>query len=389
MKTEVCLVAILMIASVFGGCISDNYVEKNFVNGQTAIQSENEQRNPSTGLQLTTGLTCKILSPDNNAILSGLIKISGTAKAENTIIQKVYEWNTSWKENGNYTIQARCDGGKVYSEIELLNITIENKLPNKWAILCCAATDSTSLTFGKPSTFIYNSTMEVYNIIQKNLSYPAKHIFLLINESFTKRNLLSTLLYIKNTSYDFPNAQIILYFDAHGGTWVGSDGKLHSAIACYVDGATHDENNVTPEDQIESLYDYELKTILDSVGPSKMFVSIYSCEGGCFANMDVTGKMHGMGDSILWGSCGGPGRIVLAESVTLSTGEFIEKFWREGLANNMGDTNPINGNKDGKTSVEEAYYYWLFKNFDERDGNNPSFDDRYPSANPEDGEMFL
>ncbi len=417
-KAIALVVVAILVSPILAGCISDNHDENNSAN---PIQSgDNQSMNPSS-LPSTVGLTCKIISPDNNAILSGLIKISGTAGAENTAIQKVeikigggnwtvatgtaswfYEWNTTWRDNGNYTVRARCDGGKVYSEIELLNITIENKLPNRWAILCCAATFGAFDPLGQypeqPTRGLYEHYTILLDILTNNLSFPKQHIVSLINESFTKKNLTKALWSIKNGSNDWEGATIVLWIGSHGGTQFSKvwgicpdDNKMHSVVVCYKDDVNPpNENGVTSDDDADFFYDVELKSMLDAVDPPKILVAITACESGCFANQDATGKLNGVGDGLLWQSCGGAGRIIITDTVApLLAGCYYQVwyFWMA-LAENLGD-GTITGNNDGKTSVEEAFYYYKQQPAPTINASQiECMDDRYPADNPE-GEMFL
>jgi len=108
----------------------------------------------------------------------------------------------------------------------------------------------------------------------------------------------------------------------------------------------------------------ELREILTPLKANKLLIVADSCSSGGFAGDD----QGILGDNVLYPGVTGTNRIVCAASLSATDayGAYFDGnehwvifgywFWKMGLGENKGDAGPM-GNKDGKTSVEEAWQY--------------------------------
>ncbi len=260
-------------------------------------------------------------------------------------------------------------------------------LPNKWAIMCVKWRCDGS------QGYAYKDYAKTRQTIVEKLGFPEDHIFDFENEFFNKDNIIKALNTIKSSDACWENATIVICLFAHGseslagGTICTSGGRVsHSFLV------DHPQNLPPAQPSNIILWDYELKEILDNytLASQKVLVVISACESGCFAAQDTSGILHGETDS-LYTSCGGPNRIIISITTAPLDGfwkVFQQHFWVEGLGEGKGDTNPINGNNDGKTSIEEAWFYCKTCEDPFMQAMQPCMNDQYPAENPE-GEMFL
>lgn len=267
------------------------------------------------------------------------------------------------------------------------NVTSNSTLPNKWAVLCADPYES-AITGGM-SNFLFDDYLLVYDCLIK-LAFHPDHIISLLNETLTKKNIESAFDRIDNQSLDSKNATVVFWAGSHGFSMPGvfSHGIYNSYFQIREDNTT--------SVMWTALFDYELDEILDGHEYGKTLIHIESCQSGCFAAEDTTGQFHGATD-LLYGSCGGPNRIIITDSTAPLDawgGDSANIFWKQGLIGNGGDSNPITGNNDGQTSIEEAYFYYktigpiseILHPFVY--ASQPCMNDQYPADNPE-WEMFI
>jgi len=262
-----------------------------------------------------------------------------------------------------------------------------DNLPNKWAIMCSICNEKYT---AEGIELDYMPALEAL----KSLGFPDEHVIRLENLSLKKSKMIEALGYVKKNSCNFANATVVLYMVVHGSCRdeVGTNGKvLHSYIEIYAEDADKPANE-NGDWKSAMLYDYELKEMLADFNPGTFLFITVACQSGCMAGQDTIGKLNGLADP-LFDSLGAPNRIVITASTAplfTAGGVLGRGFWKYGLEQGGGDSAPI-GNGDGKTSVEEAFYYCKIRSNVGgviTASSQPCMNDQYPADNPE-GEMFL
>jgi len=318
----------------------------------------------------------------------------------------LYYSSHTYKEPGNYTVRLTTSYESKQSYYSQMidvkegkkSLFIPSEVPsesangtkaNKWAILCSICTE-------KYTKFGFESDYFPGIRTLAKIGFPWENIIFLEGLAFKKSHMIEALNYVRNQS-DFANATVVIYIVAHGGCLptpsdYPKDGKLHSYIQLYDESADAlaDEN---AEWKDALIYDYELKEMFEGYEPAKFLFTTVACESGFMTGEDTTGQLQGITDA-LFDSLGAPGRIIITGSTApllTSGGVMGYGFWEYGLGEGRGDTNPGTGNNDGKTSVEEAFYYC--KTMANAEGtltasSQPCMNDQYPSDNP-DEEMFI
>ncbi len=290
-----------------------------------------------------------------------------------------------------------CISSDNHDAVNTLSPTPPNVLlecsQNKWAIVGGYGSDGAGwFSFVKMIS-------DTYHITKDDFGFPDSHIFVMstpriqISESrwtvdFTKAQFFRYLQMINELSPDPANATILVVVHTHG-TCIDTNGAE--------DLRPHSGFYIVDSPPIWGwLWDYELRDALDNytMPTQKIIIVINACQSGNFAAQDTTGLLYGRTD-FLYTPCSGPNRIVItgatAPLAIQSIGAYAinDRFLKEGLAEGKGDTNPINGNHDGKTSVEEAWFYYKSCLTDAGVLTaQPCMNDQCPAENPEE-EMFL
>jgi len=273
----------------------------------------------------------------------------------------------------SFRIRYSYDINNIGRSLQYYDTPISGELPNKWAIVStCCSTNNTA----------WGVEADYYPGIRtlKKIGFPEEHFVYLENFTFTPACIRKSLLYIKETSPDFQNATVVLYIVTHG-----SSSETNSRIWLFEDD--------TEELEDTTMWDHEFRDLLLQYRPAKFLFITCACESGFFANEDTSGTLYGE-TAGAYENPSMPGRVIFTGSMApLSTsGAVVGKgFWEKGIGDNKGDSAPT-GNGDGTTSVEEAFFYCkTMANMDDTitATSQPCLDDRYPSENPEDGELIL
>lgn len=325
----------------------------------------------------------------------------------------------------NVSLVAGCKNGKIIRISHMLNISEpQNKdansttmfdhikpttdhLSNKWAILGADDYQNIPGQTTRQEYWFSNTLWAQYEMMIK-IGIPEEHIIVLMNEQFTKKNLGRALDFIENSSSNPANSTVVLYYISHGvsvGPTVLNIAQIN-AIPTNSRTKIRKENASNMNPEMEPFLDYDLKAILEEHNYGKMIVFVFACESGCFAGQDATGKLHQNSNLLYSDNCGGPNRIVIASSVAplgsvgASDGKDVAytRFWKEGIIEGKADADPVFGNGDGKSSIEEAFYYYaqgmVQVTANDPVGtvlsieNRPCMNDQYPTENPED-QMFI
>lgn len=217
----------------------------------------------------------------------------------------------------------------------------ENKtLPDKWAVFVL---DNASF----PGD--YEFMVEWKNFTRDNYGFPEQHILCIFDEgNFSKANIAGALKWmIDNTG---ENSTAVFSFDGHGSAGIGEGNRILSSSIYCGDG---------------SLSDYEIGELMKNWTCKKFLFLSEGCQNGFMCD-DLSNPITGSAPGVI-----APGRVIISASCEATfawsngTGPLFHQCFYYGLLNNAADgwdafsndaTGPI-GEKDGKASVEEAFWY--------------------------------
>jgi hypothetical protein len=384
--------------------------------------------------------TVIITYPSDGATVAQLVMISGTAsdpdKEDNvsSVELKIgdndwvtatgttlwsYDWVTYTVSNGQYIISARSFDGKDYSELKTITVTVRNPTSvdsgaHKWAMFIAAANfpETNDTKLGNGGLFLAED-IAAYFI--QNDQFPTSHVTILFDDGWirsdngygtkqqtlqerpheydityggaTKTNVVASLQYLINESNKYPDSEVFLWVFNHG---VGNQkqpltgGKIlqSSEIFLWDDTVT----------------DKELGTMLSPLKSSKVAIIVDACYAGGFADRTI----FNVKTSLLFRS-GIPrnGRVVISGTskfrcgyASTTQGPIFSLIWFEGLKSGEADgyrpglldrgvARKLKMFRDGKVSVEEAFYYaraMLRTNDQYQDFKNmqPQMNDEFP-----------
>jgi hypothetical protein len=416
-KNVIVIVIIFSMAfSLFSGCIDD----------------ENSNKKP----------TVNITYPLSGMTVSGLIMISGVASDPNGddeikrvevmvnnhnwdnadgTIKWSYDWRAYEVNDGIFSIQVRSWDGIIYSDIERINVTLDNpddveSDEHKWAIFIAAANfpDDNESKLGNGG-LNYAEDMATY-LIEK-CSYSTSKIIILFDDGWIRKdngygNRVETLQE-RNHKYD------IVYGGAtinnvetsieHVVTEANKFGD--SEVFIWLFGHGHgDENDILTGGKIlegssvflwdDMITDNELGDLLSGLKSHKACVIVDACFSGGFADKTIYNfptfflLRSGIPDS---------GRVVMSGTckfrlgfASTTRGPLFSLLWFEGLTTGAADGyrpgildlgRPTRTNlfKDGKVSVEEAFYYARYilktdEDFEDFKNMEPQINDQFPNT---------
>jgi hypothetical protein len=330
-----------------------------------------------------------------------------------------YEWRIYDVEDGLYTIRARSFDGISYSKIEEIKLMVNNPETvetdsHKWAVFIIASNfpmDNES----KLGNGALNLAENMAEYFITNYRYSTSNIFILFDDGWirsdngygdrletlmqrdhkydfiyagaTKNNVLSTLQHVVETSNRFNNSEVFIWVSSHGcgdNTNEFTGGKILERSAVFL------------WDDI--LSDDELGTALYSLKSKKTCVIVDACYTGGFADKTIYSFPEFF---ILRSKIPKTGRVVITGTskyrkgyASTIYGPLFTLLWFEGITTGkadgfrpglrgMGRPTILRIFKDGKVSVEEAFYYarYTLKNSQELEQYNrmePQINDQFP-----------
>jgi hypothetical protein len=380
-----------------------------------------------------------ITYPQNGATISSLVMISGTASDPDTkdVVRKVevkigqnawvlvqgtvlwsYDWNVYSLSDGSYSINARSWDGKDYSDVSTVTVTVHNPTAvesgsHKWAIFIAAANFPTNnssklgngglfLAENMVSYFIEHREFSTSNIIvlfddgwyRSDNGYGKKietlqqrnHTYGITYGGATKSNVKVSLGHIINESNQFQDSEVFIWIFDHGYGNLNNPlgGKLFQSSIIFLWNDT--------------LTDKELGSILSPLKSQKTAIIVDACYSGGFAD-----RLFFNLPTSLFLRSGIPknGRIVISGTnkfqpgyASTTQGPLFSYLWFEGIKSgqadgfrpglfDLGKPSLLKMFKDGKVSVEEAFYYAKYtlrtdstlKNYRSM---HPQINDEYP-----------
>ncbi|MEM0466201.1 MAG: Ig-like domain-containing protein [Candidatus Thermoplasmatota archaeon] len=381
-----------------------------------------------------------IVYPSDHAVVSQLVMISGTAsdpdgdqelisveiKIGNTTwtnVSGLTQWSYTWiaysEKNADYMISVRAYDGKQYSKISSINVTLENPKNvssdgHKWALFVAAANfpkeNESKLGNGglylaeeMAAYFITHYNYATENIvilfddgwIRKDNGYgerietlqQRKHSYAVTYGASTKDTFIQVVTHLVNQANSYRDSEVFIWIFNHGygdASNSATGGKLFERSQIFLwDGL---------------LSDRDLGKMLFGLRSKKTTLIVDACYSGGFADKTI----YDFSTSLLFKS-GIPrsGRIVISSTskfrqgyASTTQGPLFTLLWFEGIKTGDADgfkpgflkrgvPSRLHLFKDGKVSVEEAFYYAKYmlrtdKAFAEYKTMEPQINDKYP-----------
>jgi len=378
--------------------------------------------------------------PSDNAKVSSFVMISGTASdpdGDETLVsvevkidsgdwvnssgttQWSYEWNILGLEAGSHTIYVRAYDGHVYSEDEYVTVEIEKKTSDdssvhKWAVFIAAANfpmDNES----KLGNGGLNLAEEMVGYFIGTYQYPASHVFVLFDDGWiradngygektqtlqerpntyditygaaTKQNVIDTLQFIIEESNQYTDSEVYIWVFNHG------DGDENKKLT---GGKLRQSSSIFLWDDV--LSDKEFGDVLKPLNSKKVSIIVDACYAGGFAGKSIFNLPTAL---LLRSGVAQNGRVVISGSskfrkgyASTTEGPLFSLLWFEGIKSGdadgfgsgffkFGRPTKLRFFKDGKVSVEEAFYYARYVLRTDKDLKDykimqPQINDQYP-----------
>lgn len=415
-KAAVSIILILLLIPIFSGCL--------------------ESDTPENKIPLVT-----ITYPTVNKIVSSIVKITGIASDEDAKdkIQSVqikinnsdweevegttewsYDWNTYKYPDGVTSIFARSWDGESYSELDEITVRIQNEITSetgkhKWAVFIIAGNypEDNDSKLGNGGLYLAEE-MAAHFI--ENLEYPTSNIFILFDDGWiredngygkrietlekrshqydihyggaTEQNVATVLNHVVEEASHQPDSEVFLWFAGHG--WGDNNNEVTG-------GKVLERSAIFLWD--DSLTDRELGDMLYSLRADKTCIIVDACFSGGFADKTIYDFPTFF---LLHSGITGSGRVVLSGASKFRSGyastikgPLFTYLWFEGLKSgdadgfqegfrSMGKPPGLLTLKDGKVSVEEAFFYARYvlrtdESLSDYNTMEPQINDQYPN----------
>ncbi len=415
-KRLLAVVGVIVIAiSLFSGCLEDD-------------SSRNE-------LPLVD-----IVYPYDGTRVSNLVMISGTATDPDgdddlvqvelqlgednwTVAQGTVQWSYDWVtyalEDGSYTIRARAWDGKDYSPVEEITIILDNPETvasdaHRWALFVAVANfpEDNESKLGNGGLFLAEE-MAAYFI--QEYGYATSNIILLFDDGWiradggyggrvqtlqqrhheynivyggaTKGTVEASIAHIIEEANHYEDSEVFLWFFSHGcgdNTKTFTGGKVLERSALFL--------------WDDTLTDKELGDMLSGLQSTETCVIVDACFSGGFSDKTIYNFPTLF---LLRSGIPQSGRVVMSGAskfrigyASTTQGPLFSLLWFEGLQTGdadgyrpgirkMGRPTRLGLFKDGKVSVEEAFYYASYtlkhrEDLTEYSTMDPQITDYYP-----------
>ena len=381
----------------------------------------------------------KILYPKNEMSVFGLVKINGTASDNiNNLVDievkinndswinanGTYNWSFIWDTyefpDGYYEINVRSWDGKSYSEVEKVILYVKNadeilSDEHKWALFIAADNfpkDNES-KLGNGGLYLAEN---ISSYLIENCAFPTSNIYILFDDGWIRSEngfgkpienlkyrphkykinyvgakleaVKSVINNITIESNQFQDSEVFIWIFGHGyGTNTRfAGGKILERSAVFLwDGILTDKN---------------LGDLLSNLKSKKTTIIIDACYSGGFADKTIFNLPE---ISILHSGLVKNGRVVITGTskfrpgyAITTSGPIFSQIWFHGLVSGYADgfrqgilhtgrPTRLSVFKDGKVSVEEAYYYTRFilksqMSLIEFNRVEPEINDQYPNG---------
>jgi len=421
--TTIVIIIIIIISAILIPFTLDFFEEKGPINKKPIV----EIIFPNDGDKVTKIVTIsgKATDPDGDQTIKQVeILINDTW----IIVEGTNVWSYTWTlydlNDSYYIINIRAWDGAVYSDIksitlEVFNPEIVESDEHKWAVFIFASNfplDNES-KLGNGGLFLAE---EMAEYLIEELKYPTSNVIILFDDGWirkgngygerleplqqryhkydityegaTRENVESTLKNIVQEANNFDDSEVFIWIAGHG--YGDSDnpatgGKLFETCGIFL----WDTSIFT---------DNELGNLLSNLESKRTCVIVDGCYSGGFADKTI----FGFPEFFLFKSdIPKPGRVVISGTskfrvgyASTTNGPLFSLVWFEGLKSSQADgfrpglfdkgrPTRLQLFKDGKVSVEEAFYYarYVFKTDEKyKDFNKmePQINDQFPRNGP-------
>jgi len=418
-KTAIVITVIIIVAAISVPFFSQVFKEEKIVNSKPVVEIEY----PADGDTVSRLVSISGISSDPNGdqtIKKVEIRFNDTWEAVEGTDSWKYTWNIFDLENGLYAIQVRAWDGAVYSDIaeitvSVLNPEIVKSDKHRWAVFIIAANfpEDNESKLGNGGLYL---SEEIAEYLIENKGYPTSNIFILFDDGWiredegfgapyqslqqrfhkydityegaTKENVESTLKYIVGEGNKYDDSEVFIHISSHG---CGDEDNFLTG------GKILERSGIFLWDY-KILYDKNLGDLLYDLKSKETCVIVDACYTGGFADKTI----FNFPEFFLFKSgLAQNGRVIITSTskyrvgyASTQFGPLFTRIWFEGLKTgdadgyrpgllDMGKPSILRIFKDGKVSVEEAFYYarYMLKHdsaFKEYSKMEPQMNDRYP-----------
>jgi len=331
----------------------------------------------------------------------------------------IYTWEIYKIKDGLYTIKVRSWDGIDYSNYDEIKLRVENPKTSesdahRWAIFISASNfpkDNES----KLGNGALNLAEEMASFFISQLGYSTKNIYILFDDGWLREDngfgkptislqenknrydityagakkeiVESTIDYVVEEASGFIDSEIFIWIAGHGY------GNLNNTLT---GGKILEKSEVFFWD--DTISDKELGNLLTGLRSKKICVIIDACFSGGFADKTIFGFREFF---LLKSKLPRPGRVIITATskfrpgyTSITKGPLFSQLWFYGLTSGEADgykrgilyrgrPTILRIFKDGRVSVEEAFYYASFVLRTDKALNDyrkmaPQINDQYP-----------
>jgi len=414
------IISILLLIIIFMPIVYYYYDSDEFYVNQKPVVDINYPNNGATvsKIVLISGTASDLDS--NDSLLEIEVNINGIWYTARGNTKWIYEWNTYDILEGIYTIIVRSWDGLNYSEEKQVKVLVDNPEiiksdEHKWAIFIIAYNfpQDNESKLGNGALYLAE---EMASYFIENLKYSTDNIIILFDDGWIRSNNglgkpIETLQERKH-EYDISyagatkeNVNIALnhiveqsnkYQDSEVFIWISSHGCGDSSKKLF-GGKIFKRSGVFLWD--DTLDDNELGILLMGLKSKKTCVIVDACYSGGFADKTIFNFPEFF---LLKSNLPESGRVIISGAskyrlgwTSNLKGPIFSQIWFNGIKSgsadgyksfilNIGRPTKLNFFKDGKVSVEEAFFYTRYilrtdnkyKDFSEME---PQINDQYPN----------
>jgi len=418
-KLVALLITISVVTPLLAGCLSEDKIDNDI-----PLVAINYPRNGETvsNLVMISGIA---FDPDgdDDTLVRVEVKINDEWYIARGTTQWSYDWRTYEIDDGFYTIYVRAWDSTSYSEIEEITLKVDNPETvesdtHRWAVFIGAANfppDNES-KLGNGGLYLAEE-IAAYFITEYN--YASSNIIILFDDGWirtnngygdkiktlqqrlhdydityggaTKENVIASINHVIEESNKYEDSEVFISIFSHGY------GDQENTLT---GGKILEESAVFLWDDI--LTDKELGTLLSGLKSEETCVIVDACFSGGFADKTIYNFPTFF---LLRSNIPKPGRVVISGAskfrsgyASTTQGPLFTLLWFEGIKTGNADgfrpgllktgrPTILKIFKDGKTSVEEAFYYARYvlrkdENLEDYKDMAPQINDQYPNRGP-------
>jgi len=415
-KLIAAFIVVMLTLAIFSGCLEEDSSESN----ERPVASITYPRDYATVSNIVM-IRGTASDPDGDDDLVNIeIKIEDKEwEIAYGLTQWSYEWNAYDFQDGYYTIGVRAWDGKEYSDIQNVTVQLENPEnvesdAHKWAVFIAAANfpEENESKLGNGGLYLAE---EMAKYFIENYHYSTENVIILFDDGWirddngygkklttlqerhheydityggaTKSNVINSLNHIIEESNKYRDSEVFIWIFNHGygdENDTATGGKILTSSWIFL--------------WDDLISDRELGEVLGPLKSSKVCVIVDACYCGGFADRTIYNLPTFL---LLKSGIPRPGRIVIAGAskfrkgfTSTTEGPLFSQLWFEGITTGAADGFKAGflkrGRyarlpffKNGKVSVEEAFYYARHvlntdQALNEYSSMEPQINDRYP-----------